>query len=139
MATIHKEITIDAAPDAVWAAVRDVGAVHKRLVPGLVVATTLDADVRTVTFANGMIIRERIVTVDDDARRLAYAATGGRTTHHNASLQVLAEGPRRTRLVWITDLLPPEAAAPVAALVEQGAAIMKATLERGGRVGTPTP
>jgi carbon monoxide dehydrogenase subunit G len=131
MATIHKEITIEAAPDAVWAAVRDVGAVHERLVPGLVVGTTLDGDVRTVTFANGMVVREQIVTIDDSARRLVYAASGGKTTHHNASLQVLAEGPRRTRLVWITDLLPADAVPPVAALVEQGAAIMKATLERG--------
>jgi carbon monoxide dehydrogenase subunit G len=130
MATIRKEITIDAAPDAVWAAVRDVGAVHERLVPGLVTATTLDGDVRTVTFANGMVVREQIVTIDDDAKRLVYAATGGRTTHHNASLQAIPEGPRRTRLVWITDLLPAEAAGPVSALVEQGSAIMKATLER---------
>jgi carbon monoxide dehydrogenase subunit G len=137
MATIQKEITIEAAPAAVWAAIRDVGAVHERLVPGLLTATTFDGEARTVTFANGLVIRERIVTVDDTARRLVYAATGGRTTHHNASLQVLAEGPRRTRLVWITDLLPAEAAEPVAALVERGAAVMKATLERGG--STPAP
>ena len=139
MATIRKEVTIDAAPAAVWAAVREVGAVHERLVPGLVVATTLDGDVRTVTFANGLVVRERIVTIDDSARRLVYAATGGRTTHHNASLQVFAEGPGRSRLVWITDLLPAEAAEPVAALVERGAAIMRATLEGGGQGGMPTP
>jgi carbon monoxide dehydrogenase subunit G len=130
MATIHKEIMIDAAPAAVWAAVRDVGAVHKRLVPGLVVAATLADDVRTVTFANGMVVQERIVTIDDATRRFAYAATGGRTTHHNSSLQVLPEG-QGTRLIWITDLLPADAAPPVAALVEQGAQVMKATLERG--------
>jgi carbon monoxide dehydrogenase subunit G len=130
MATIHKEFTIEAAPDVVWAAVRDVGKVHERLVPGLVVATTLDGDVRAVTFANGVTVREQIVTIDDGARRLVYAASGGRTTHHNSSLQVVAEGPRRARLVWITDLLPAEAAGPVGALVEQGSAIMKATLER---------
>jgi carbon monoxide dehydrogenase subunit G len=139
MATVHKEVSIEAAPAEVWAAVQDVGAVHERLVPGLVVATVLDGDVRTVTFANGLVVRERIVTVDEDARRLVYAATGGRATHHNASLQVLAEGPGRSRLVWITDLLPAEAAGPIAALVEQGAAIMKATLERGGRDAAPPP
>lgn len=139
MATIQKEVTIEAAPAAVWAAVRDVGAVHERLVPGLVTAATFDGEVRTVTFANGAVIRERIVTIDDTARRLVYAATGGRTTHHNASLQVLADGPRRTRLVWITDLLPPEAAEPVAALVEQGASIMQATLEHDGGGQAPLP
>jgi carbon monoxide dehydrogenase subunit G len=130
MPTIHKEIVIDAAPDAVWAAVRDVGAVHERLVPGLVVATTLADDVRTVTFTNGMVVQERIVTIDDARRRFVYAATGGRATHHNASLQVLPEGPRGTRLVWITDLLPADVVAPIAALVDQGAQIIKATLER---------
>jgi len=139
MATIHKEIMIEAAPAAVWAAVRDVGAVHERLVPGLVVATTLDDGVRTVTFSNGMVVRERIVTIDEDARRLVYAATGGRTTHHNSSLQVLAEGPRHTRLVWITDLLPADAAEPVATLVERGASILKATLERDAHAAPRTP
>ena len=138
MATVHKEISIAAAPADVWAAVRDVGAVHERLVPGLVVATVLDGDVRTVTFANGMVVREQIVTVDDGARCLAYAATGGRATHHNASLQVFADGPGRSRLVWTTDLLPEEAAGPIAALVEQGAAIMKTTLERGDQAAAPT-
>lgn len=131
MATIHKEIVIQAAPAAVWAAVRDVGAVHERLVPGLVVATTLADYVRTVTFANGMVVQERIVTIDDTARRFVYAATGGRATHHNSSLQVLPEGSSATRLIWTTDLLPTEAAPPIATLVDQGAEVMKATLERG--------
>jgi carbon monoxide dehydrogenase subunit G len=138
MATIHKEITIEASAAEVWAAVRDVGAVHERLVPGLVVATTLDNDVRTVTFANGTVVREQIVTVDDSTRRLVYAATGGRTTHHNASLQVFADGPRRARLVWITDLLPSEAVPPVSALVDQGSSIMKATIERHAPLATPS-
>jgi len=37
MASIRKEILIDAPPEDVWAAVRDVGAVHRRLAPGFVV------------------------------------------------------------------------------------------------------
>jgi len=130
MATIQKDILIDAAPDRVWAAVRDVGAVHRRLVPGLVTDTALDGDARVVTFANGLVIRERFVTIDDAARRFVYSATGGRATHHNASLQVFGDPAGPTRLVWITDVLPEEAAGPIGALVEQGAAIIKATLER---------
>ena len=128
MATIHKEITIDAAPDTVWAAVRDVGAVHERLVPGLVVATTLDGDVRTVTFANGMVVREQIVTIDDEAKRLVYAASGGRTTHHNASLQIFADGPG-TKAVWIADLLPNELKPVIEDMMDHGMAAMKSTLE----------
>jgi carbon monoxide dehydrogenase subunit G len=136
MATIRKEIVIEAAPADVWDAVRDFGALHERLVPGFVVATEVDGDVRTVTFANGLVVRERLVTVDDDARRFVYAASGGRATHHNSSVQVVEEGPRRTRLVWITDLLPAEVAGQVAAMVEHVASVMKATLERGGHGAT---
>ena len=130
MASIYKEILIDAHPKDVWAAIRDVGAVHQRLVPGIVVDARFDGEARVVTFANGMVVRELIVTIDDEVRRFAYASVGGQAIHHNASIQVFAEGEDRTRLVWITDVLPNKLAAPIGALVEQGAAVMKQTLER---------
>lgn len=129
MASIHKEILIQARPQDVWAAIRDVGAVHQRLAPGFVIDARLDGDARIVTFANGAVVRELIVDIDDQARRLAYAAVGGRTTHHNASMQVFAQGENQSRLVWITDLLPNEVTAVLHELVEQGAATMKQTLE----------
>lgn len=131
MACVHKEILIDAPADFVWAAVRDVGAAHRRLFPGVLKDAVLEGDARVVTFANGMVVRERIVDLDDTRRRFAYAASGGRTTHHNSSIQVFAEGDSRCRLAWITDLLPAEVAGAVAALVEQGSAVMKRTLEAG--------
>ena len=34
MASIRKEILLDARPEEVWDAVRDIGALHTRLVPG---------------------------------------------------------------------------------------------------------
>ncbi|HTA13762.1 MAG TPA: SRPBCC family protein, partial [Solirubrobacteraceae bacterium] len=70
MASIRKEITIDASPEEVWAAVRDWGALHERLVPGFVVDTRLDGDDRIVTFFDGTVLREALVDLDDDARRL---------------------------------------------------------------------
>lgn len=129
MASIHKEMLIKARPEDVWAAIRDVGAVHQRLAPGIVIDTRLDGEARIVTFANGAVVRERLVDIDDQARRFAYAAVGGRTTHHNVSMQVFAEGSERSRLVWITDLLPNEVTATINELVEQGARAMKQTLE----------
>ncbi len=129
MAAVYKEILIEAPPEEVGAAVRDVGAVHRRLAPGLVADARLEGDSRVVTFANGVVVRELIVDLDDELRRFSYAAVGGRATHHNASMQVFAEGEGRARLVWVTDVLPHELAAPVRALVEQGAAVMKRTLE----------
>ena len=130
MASIHQEISVAVAADAVWAAVRDVGAAHQRLFPGVLSNVQLESGARVVTFANGLVVRELIVDIDDQRRRFAYAATSGRTSHHNASIQVIAEGPARSRIVWITDLLPDQMAAPVAALMAQGAAAMQRTLER---------
>lgn len=129
MASIHKEMLILASPEDVWAAIHDVGAFHQRLAPGFVIDTYLDGDARIMTFDDGAVVRELIVDIDDEARRLAYAAVGGRTTHHNASMQVFAEGENQSRLVWITDLLPDEVAPVIRGLVERGAATMKQTLE----------
>ncbi len=97
---------------------------------GFVVDTKLEGDARIVTFANGLIVRERIVTLDHELRRLVHASVGGRATHHNASFQVFPDGKSRTRLLWITDVLPDEAAVPIGQMVEQGIAAMRATLEQ---------
>jgi carbon monoxide dehydrogenase subunit G len=129
MASIRKDIPIDAAPADVWAALRDVGALHTRLVPGFVTDTRMDGDARIVTFANGMVARELIVTIDDAERRLVWAATGGVLTHHNASAQVFADGDR-TRLTWIADLKPDAAAPAIRAMIEQGASAMQRALDR---------
>ena len=129
MASIRREIMIDVGADEVWDAVRDVGALHTRLVRGFVTDCRIDGDARIVTFANGLVARERIVAMDDAQRRLAWSATGARLAHHNASAQVFAEGERRSRLVWIADLLPDELAPTIAAMIEQGTAAMKRTLE----------
>lgn len=129
MACVRKEIVIEAPAAKVWDAVRDVGQVHRRLVPGVLTDARLEDGARVVSFANGLVVRELIIDVDDAQRRLAYAAVGGRTSFHHATMQVFDEGPGACRLAWITDLLPDAMAAPVAALVEQGAQAMKRTLE----------
>lgn len=135
MASIRKEILIDARPEDVWAAVRDVGEIHVRLVPGFVIDCRLEGDARIVTFANGLVARELIVDVNDDDRRLVWAAVGGQFTHHNASVQVFADGADHSRLVWIADLLPNQLAGAIGAMIEQGMAVMKQTLERSAMNG----
>jgi hypothetical protein len=130
MASIRKEILIEARPDGVWDAIRDVGAIHTRLAPGFVTDTRLEDGARTVTFGNGMVARELIVDIDDAARRLVWAVVGGRLTHHNGSLQVFAEGAHNCRVVWIADLLPNDLAGAVGGMMEQGMAAMKRNLEQ---------
>src|SRR6185503_6919746 len=103
MASIHKEIVIEARPEHVWSAVRDVGALHTRLVPGFVVDTRLEDGARVVTFGNGAVARERIIDLDEQRRRLVWSVIGAPFTHHNGSLQIFAEGERQSRAVWIAD------------------------------------
>jgi carbon monoxide dehydrogenase subunit G len=129
MASIRREVSVAAGPAVVWDAIRDVGAIHTRLAPGFVVDTRLEEGARVVTFGSGVVARELIVDVDDDARRLVWAVVGGKMTHHNASLQVFADGEGRSRVVWVADLLPNELAGYIAGMIEQGMAVMKKTLE----------
>jgi carbon monoxide dehydrogenase subunit G len=134
MATLRRDILTSATPEQAWDALRDVGALHTRLVPGFVVDTRLEPGVRIVTFGNGMVVREPIVTIDDAARRVVWTVEGGVARHFNGSAQVFAEG-SGARVVWQTDLLPDEAAGPIGAMMTQGAEVMKRTLDRC----TPTP
>jgi len=131
MATVQREIEIARDPQLVWDAIRDVGAIHKRLVPGFVVDCKLEGDSRMVTFANGMTAREIIVAVDDETRRHAWSVRSESLTHHNASVQVFAAGDGKSRVVWIADLMPHAMAGTVGEMVSQALAVMKRTLERG--------
>jgi hypothetical protein len=131
MASIHKEIFIDACPDRVWSALEDIGAVHTRLAPGFVTDVKMEGGdaARLVTFGNGMQVRELMIDVDPGRRRVAWSAQGGSLTHHNASAQVFAEGPIRTRFVWIADILPCEAAPAIAGMIDMGLAAIRRHLE----------
>ena len=129
MATIRKEITTTAKPDQVWAAIQDIGALHTRLVPGFVVNTKLEPGARIVTFANGITVRERIVTIDDQAKRLVWSVVSERFTHHNGSLQVFVNADGETNVVWIADLLPDEAAGMSSQIMDHAMSAMKTALD----------
>ena len=136
MASITKQIEIDAPADAVWDALRDFGALHERLVPGFVTDTRMVADdVRAITFFNGARARERLVTVDDDQRRLVYSVieSGLNGTHDNSSAQVLDLEDGTSRFVWIKDVLPDSLAPVVDGMMTQGIAVIKATMESAAR------
>jgi hypothetical protein len=129
MASIRKEILIDASAEHVWDALRDWGALHVRLVPGFATDARLDGGDRIVTFFNGSVLRERLVDLDDDARRLVWSILDPLYTHHNAAAQVFAEGPDRSRFVWVADFLPDDLAGRAAPLMERALGVIKRTLE----------
>lgn len=130
MATIYKEFFVDASPEFVWDAIREVGEVHTRLASGFVTHCTIKDGVRTVTFANGFVVQEKIITIDNSLQRMAYTAVGGRASHHNASFQVFAASSNQSRILWVTDLLPDDMRVPIDHMVELGSSAIKQTLEK---------
>ena len=132
MATIYKEITVKPTVDRVWEVLRDVGALHTRLVPGFVVDTQLEPGARVVTFANGRVVRERIVSVDDEHRRIVWSAVTDKLEHHNGAAQALRSSDGSTRVVWIADVLPEEVAGTIEEMMDAGMRAMQGALDALG-------
>ncbi len=131
MASLRRYIDIAVAAGPVWEAVRDFGQLHTRIAPGLVTDTVLEADgaARVVTFANGLSLRELLVGIEEDEKRLVWSAQSDDWHHHNASLQVTSLGDGSSRTTWVADVLPDEAAPTIATIMEMGLGAMKAHLE----------
>lgn len=130
MASIIKEVLVDAPPEAVWDAVSDFGAVHRRFAPGFVTDVRLEAGARVVTFGDGTVARELFLGSDPAHRRLAYSVQSERLAHHSAAFQVLEAGGGRSRLVWTADVLPDEMAPYIAGRMEAGLAVAGPVLGR---------
>jgi carbon monoxide dehydrogenase subunit G len=133
MASIRKEIRIAAPADRVWDALKDVGALHTRLVPGFVKDTHLEGNTRTVTFGNGMVAREEIVSIDASQRRVVWAIVGQQFRHYNGSAWVEADSNGGSRFVWTADVLPDELAGQVEQMMAAGIVVVKQTLEAAAK------
>ncbi len=130
MASVRREIRTLAPIERVWAAMCDVGALHTRLVPGFVTDTRLEGTTRIVTFGNGMRVREPIVSIDAEMRRVVWTSEGGAATHYNGALEAIAEADGSTRLVWTADFLPDALKPNIAAALAAGMEVMKTTLDQ---------
>jgi hypothetical protein len=129
LASIIKQVETATPVEMVWSAIRDLGALHTRLVPGFVTDTVLDGDARIVTFANGMVIREPIITVDDEHRRVVWSAEGGPHDHYNAAAQAIEQPDGTTLVTWTADFKPDELAPAMDEMMAAGAAAMKVALD----------
>jgi hypothetical protein len=128
MATLRRQIALNAGASTVWSAIRDFGAVHTRVAPGFLTKLEMEDGDRIVTFFNGLVARERLITTDDEDCRLVYAVVEGRPSHYNAAVQVFPEGDG-SRVVWTIDLLPNDLAPAVGGMMDHAAGFMKKTLE----------
>ena len=132
MATITKEILINADADKVWSALADFGALHTRLATGFVTDTKLEDEgmTRIVTFSNGSVAKEILVGLDDERRRISYAIKGSeQITQHSASAQIFTDGAGKCRFIWTADVLPDSVVPYMSGQMDLGAACMKQTLE----------
>jgi hypothetical protein len=132
MASIVREVVIDAPASACWDALSAFGAVHERLAKGFVTDAKLVGNgEREVTFFTGAVAREKQVGVDDESMRLAYTVIDSPlgSSHHNASAQIVPAGNGQCRFVWITDVLPDELADQIAGLMDAGLSFIRETLE----------
>jgi len=128
MATVRKEFRSARPADEVWAALRKFEAVHE-LAPGFVTATRMEpSGARMVAFANGMEIREWLVSSSDAERRLVYAILDHPNyQHYSAAAQVFDDG-AGCRFVWTVDFLPDDMAGMQSASMEAGLAAMAKAL-----------
>ena len=128
MATVRREFRSPRSADDVWGVLKKFDQVHE-LAKGFVTATKMEpSGARVVTFANGMEVREHLVSSDDAERRLVYAITDNpRYTHYSASAQVFADG-AGSRFVWTVDFLPDEMASMQSAAMDAGATAMQEAL-----------
>jgi hypothetical protein len=129
MPSIHSQVLLDVGLDDAWDELRRIGDAHTLFAPVLE-DCRLHGQTRTVRFANGLVVHERILEINDGRRRVSYAATDvpGMSYHH-ASMQIADAGPGRCLFIWITDFLPAEMRASIAPLIEQGTSALKQNLE----------
>lgn len=131
MARIVETIEIARSCTDTWESVGDIGGLEKS-VPQLVASCEFDpdAEVRTVTFTNGLTLVEPIIAHDSEAKLIAWTAQGGTWDHHNASLQVLEGKEGHCRVQWIADVLPNSEEPAIRGIVQAGLAALKETLEK---------
>jgi hypothetical protein len=127
MTSLRNEILLEVPAAEAWAALKDIPRTHE-LFAGVLVDGRLEGDIRTVTFANGMVVHERIVAVDDSRMRVAYAVLDS-FEQHAACMQIVPVSPRQCRFVFVSDFLPDTNAEMVGPLMAQGCVALKRVLE----------
>ena len=130
MATIWWEEPVAVEAEAAWSALREVGLAYRLFAPVLVDGS-IEGNVRTVRFADGLTVDEKIIAVDETRRRIAYTVMGTMFEHHSASMQIVPVDEANCRFVWISDFLPDAMAETVQPLVEQGSRALAKNIEAG--------
>ena len=130
MASIRTEFVIEADAARVWKTVGNWENGPADMARGHVVSSRAEGacprrDLRR------RVARERLVTLDDETRRIVYSVIGDtvRPDHDNAVMHIVEDGEDRCRFVWSRDVLPDELAQPLLAAMREAGPVIKRTLE----------
>jgi carbon monoxide dehydrogenase subunit G len=128
MASIYREFEVGASPEKAWEAIRDAGNINNVIT--FLGEVTLDGDYRTCHLGDEGRLNELIVSVDDERRRFVYSIRESPFgfSHHSASMQIVPNNGRGSRLIWVTDIKPDEAAPAVEDVLDAAVASIKETL-----------
>jgi hypothetical protein len=129
MGTIRKTRRIAVDPDRAWAALRDWSGLREKLVSDFVKDVRMDGADRIVTFDNDLVVRERLVSAEPDARRLVWTVVGGTFAHYNGAAAVVGNADGSTSFVWTSDVLPDDHLPALDEMMERGIGSIKRTLE----------
>lgn len=127
MASITKTIPARGGAAKAWEKISDIGAVDKLV--SLITSCALDGDTRLCTLPDGQAIKERIISVDHDARRVVYTVTDGPLPleFHCAAVQV-TEADSGAEVTWTVDVKPDEIAGPLSDMMDGAAQSMSEAL-----------
>ena len=127
MASIVKQIDVNADASRAWARIADTGSVDTLV--SMITACRLDGDTRYCTLADGSELVEQVIAVDADHMRLAYRISGGPIPFefHAGSMQVREHG-MGSRLTWTFDFKPDGLSEMIAPMLDAAAQSIQSAL-----------
>jgi uncharacterized membrane protein len=118
MATDRRTVHIDASADAVWALVRDAGAVPAWF-PSIKCCSVTGTK-RTCVLQSGSKVVEEIVVMDDRMRRLQYRILSGIAVEsHLGTIDVVEDAAAGCTVVYTTEVMPDGLAPALGGSVER--------------------
>ena len=113
MASVNVQEQVSASADQVWQILADFGGVDKWADPKLIKSCECDGNsagaVRTITLADGAVIRERLEAIDGDARRFSYSIVGEcplPVKDYQATAKVTETGAQSCQVDWQSTFEP---------------------------------
>ena len=126
MSTATAELAMTAAPDAVWAVVRDFYGIGGWM-PGIETCEA-DGDDRLIGMM-GMTIREHLVNLDEDAKALTYSITEGAPVESHEATITVHDADGGSRVTWDVTATPDDMTNLMQGLYQQALEALKTKVE----------